>query len=186
MPLLPRSLKWRAILLTLLVTASSLIVAYFLNRSTVDGWWGDVELWMKEQRERQERIDRLKESDHPYLRALARGEFGRGSSADEWLAKHPPTECIRHDNYVTMIYGEGHLLCPHVIARDGKLVHAHCGAFTFLTEFFTFRNEGEQTAWSDSFKRWAQDDNATHAAVIGVAPLARGRDARDFPPPTGD
>lgn len=184
MRLWPKSLKWRTILLTLLVTASSLVVAYFVNRSAVDGWCDDVHGWMKEQRDRQERIHRLKSSDEPFLRDLARGEFGRGSSADEWLAKHPPTECIRHDNYVTMLYGRGNFLSPQVIAQDGKLVHAHYGAFTFLTEFFTFRNDAEETAWGDSFRKWDRDQNAARAAVIGVAPLARGRDARDFPPPS--
>ncbi len=186
MRLWPRSLKWRTILLTLLVTASSLVVAYFVNRSAVDGWCDDVQGWMKEQRERQERIDRLKSSDEPFLRDLARGEFGRGSSADEWLAKHPPTECIRHDNYVTMIYGDGHLLSPHVIAEGGKLVHAHCGWFEIYTEFFTFRSEIAKNAWSESFKRWHQGYNATMPAVLGVAAVSQRFDARDFPPPTGD
>jgi hypothetical protein len=183
MKLTPRSLKWRAIWVTLLASVSTLASVYYWQKSTIDGWVSDVRSEYASWREMLDRIERMKTGNDPVLRDLARGEFGRGSSVDEWLAKHPPTDCIRHDNYVTAIYGKMGLISPHVVAEDGRLVHAGCGAFTFSTEFFTFRTEADQKRWSKSIHREWQFELAAQAAVVGIAPLARYRDASYFPPP---
>lgn len=180
MRLWPKSLKWRAIVLTLIVTASSCGVTCLLNPSMVDEWVFTARVWMRNQLERQERIDRLKESEHASLRDLARGEFGRGSTADEWFAKHPPTWCVRHDNYITAYYARDEEIILEVIAQDGELIHAHIG-YTYY-DFFTFRTKADQNAHADSLTRWVRFNNLTLPGVVGVAAAV----PRHFPPPTGD
>lgn len=182
MKLIPRSTKWRVIGVTLLASVSTLASVYYWQKSTTDGWIRDVRSEYAKWRETQDRIERMKTGDDPVLRDLALGKFGHGSSMDEWLAKHPPTDCIRHDNYITAIYGKMGLISPHVVAEDGRLVHAGCGAFTFITEFFTFRTQADQKRWSESIHREWQFELAAHAAVVGVASLARHRDSSFFPP----
>jgi len=184
MRLIPRTLKWRAILLTLLVTASGLTVACVLNLATVDEWIFPTRVWVTNQLERQQRIDRLKESEEPYLRDLARGEFGPGSSADEWFAKHPPTECMRHDNYITAFYVRNEYTIQVVIAQDGKLVHAHCGPTH--TEFFTFRTKADENDYVASYERWHKGYCAAMPAVLGVAAVSRRIHTSEFPQPTSD
>jgi hypothetical protein len=184
MRLWPKSLKWRAILLTLLVTASNCGVTCLLNPSMVDDWIFPARVWMRNQLERQERIDKLKESEHAFHRDLALGEFGRESSADKWLAKHPPTVCARHDNYITALYERNEYTILVVNAQDGKLVHAHCGPTH--TDFFTFRTKADENAYSDSFKRWYQGYCATMPAVLGVAAVSKRIHASQFPQPTDD
>lgn len=185
MRLWPKSLKWRTILLTILVVASSCGVTCLLKPSLVDDWVFPARKWVEYQLERQERIDRLKESEHAFHRDLARGEFGRGSSADEWFAKHPPTECMRHDNYITAYYANVNMyIVQVVIAQDGKLIQAYCGPTH--TEFFTFRTKADENDYADSFKRWHRGHCAAMPAVLGVAAVSDRIHTSQFPQPTDD
>jgi hypothetical protein len=185
MRLWPKSLKWRAILLTLLVTASSCGVTCLLNPSMVDDWVFPARKWVEHQVERQKEIDRLKESEHASLRDLAHGEFGRGSSADEWFAKHPPTQCFRHDNYITAHYLRDEFgIFLVVISRDSELIHAHIG-YTYY-DFFTFRTKAEEKDYADSFERWHKGYCATMPAVLGVAAVSKRIHMSQFPQPVDD
>lgn len=184
MRLWPKSLKWRAILLTMLVTASSLSVACVLNLSTVAGWANTARHWVEDQHDRQKKIDQLKHSEHAFHRDLARGEFGRGSSAEEWFAKHPPSWCARHDNYITAFYETEERIDQVVVAQDGKLVSAHI-SWT-LYDFFTFRTEADENDYVYSFRRWHQGYCATMPAVLGVAAVSERIYWTQFPQPTDD
>lgn len=165
MRLWPKSLKWRTILLTLLGLGGSATVAYLLNRTAVDGWVTGVQKQIQAAEIRQDRLGISKNSPHAPIRDLGNGLFRRGSSADEWFAKHPPARRRQHDEYVAATYEEGGLT---VIARDGRLVFAR----STLCEYFGFASEADDEAYQESHARWLQEYFSARAAVVGVAPDA--------------
>src|SRR5262245_29097945 len=109
MPLLPRSLKWRTILLTLLGLAAVLgPVGYF--------YWRPMCGYVQNQLQ----IIHERDSAHPVARGLARGEIRAGMSVEELIVTHPPKRVTRHGRFVDVDYEHG----PDLIAMDGKLVGA--------------------------------------------------------------
>lgn len=167
MRLLPRSLKWRTRLLTLLGLAGVIGTALYV-------WWRPITGFVSQ---RVATVEFWNDPD-PLTRGLARGEFREGSPVDELIAAHPPQHTIVYDRYTQLDYPNG----VTVLARDGRLVYA-----THLVERATFFNSlGDRELWGyfcgysnhldtearlqEEQDRWDRFyDHDPHIAVAGVA-----------------
>jgi hypothetical protein len=108
MKLIPRSLKWRTILLTVWVLTSVFgTVWYFYGR--------DIEQHIA----RGIGNYRLRDSEDAVVRGFARGEFGPGSSVVELIEKHPPSHVKRWGRFTNVTYED-----VFVVAMNGKLLCA--------------------------------------------------------------
>jgi hypothetical protein len=157
MPLLPRSLKWRVRLLTLLGLAAVLgPLGYF--------YWRPVKGYVLNQLA----IIRERDDPNPVTRGLARGEIRPGSSVDELEAAHPPKRAYQYGRFRELCYENG----PTVTAMDGKLVCAVDGWCSHAILFFNTLTPAEEMEYSASVSSYwderAEQSKAPHRAVGGV------------------
>ena len=116
MRLIPRTLKWRTILLTLLGLAA-------VGASV---WWtfrAEISAFVK----RQQTLDKLRHSPHALDRTVGSGELRAGMPVVEFVTTHPPKSRLRHDEYETLMFEGSHRLSTgslRVIAVDGVIVFA--------------------------------------------------------------
>ena len=134
MRLLPKSLKWRVILLTLVgLTAIGVSVWVAFGRDIIDTLFHHG------------RISSLRNSPHPVTRGLARGEIGPHTPVEELMATHPPDKVFRSGRFVRISYYWGQPGRTHVVAVDGRLLYAsYC--FEGRTVFFDHRTADEDKA----------------------------------------
>lgn len=167
MRLIPRTLKWRAILLTLLgLVAVGGTVGYV--------WWQPI----REYIHNQSAIARLREDPDPLTRALARGEVRAGTSVADLTTTYTPVDVIRSGRYTQFSYPNG----LTILAKDGRLayaIHWGEGAVFFDTmeagEFSDFlrgylQDQNTESRLSDAQRDWHRSDtDSSHSAVAGVA-----------------
>lgn len=160
MPLLPRSLKWRVRLLTLLGLAAvgGSVWSVFGRKISfsVENQWA---------------IFGLRDDPHPVTRGLARGEIGPHTPIEELIAAHPPDELIRSGRFVTASYYSDRG-GTHVVAVDGRVAQARlCGSqYVYFFDHLTtdeFRAVGLMTLVNEP--AWPESVRAGHRAVAGVA-----------------
>lgn len=168
MPFLPRSLKWRTILFTLVGLLS-------IGLSVWATWGRDIEFAIREQmaiHENQLRIRNLREDQDPVMRGLARGEIRAGDSVEELIAAHPPERVARHERYVELEYS----FWLKVVAKDGQLVMAvlrGAGACSPSTVFFNHLTANDELAietWASN-QRFAERQMCHQAVGGGMALL---------------
>jgi hypothetical protein len=172
MPLLPRSLKWRTILLILL----GLIAV------GVSAWWtfrADITAYIK----LQQQLARFRDSTQPIDRAVGNGGIRVGMPVDEWVAAYPPKCRIRHDEYETLSYDanarRGRMT---VIAVDGVIVFAGTNEDS-VEGSFAGRLSADQVAdYRASLLRWAARYTVANAVIGGVATTG-SQNPWDFPTP---
>ncbi len=159
MRLLPRSLKWRAILLTL------------LGLVAVGGsvWWtfrADISAFVK----RQQVLDDLRKSPLAIDQCIGGGQFHVGVSVEEWIAAHPPKSHIRHDEYDTLTYQlTVRRDSPRVIAVNGAIVFADTESGQPKNALAGNLSPDESAAYWRSFLRWQARQTVGQAAVCGIA-----------------
>ncbi len=175
MRLIPRTLKWRTILLTLLG----------LVAVGVSLWWtfrAEINAFVK----RQQLLDKMRNCRHTFDNALGNGELREGMPVEEWVAAHPPKSRFRHDQYESLIY-EGSArrdsLC--VIAIDGVIVFAGTDTTQPEHTIVGSLSPTEVRAYDASVRRWRQNQIAGRAAVFGVV-CAGSPERWDFPTPMTD
>lgn len=162
MPLLPRSLKWRVRLLTLLGLAAVLGPLGYVS-------WQPLQKYLREERER----ERDRNSNDPLTRAMGRGQIRAGTTTDELVAFQSPLQHWRHDQYETLNSGkEGDFGGIRVVAVEGRLVSAYViGSFEGHVFFDTMSPEQDQD-YKASRTRYFHERNeqskAPHRAVGGV------------------
>lgn len=110
---------------------------------------------------------RLRDSDDPVVRALARGEIGPGTSVEELIEKYPPKKVRQYGRFVDVRYDR-----PDLIAMDGKLVFAKFGSCSQAHIFFDRLTEADERAYSASvttyYDQQFQEWKAAHSAAGGV------------------
>ena len=181
MRLIPKSLKWRAVICGLV---AGVFVAY-VGFGTSTGRhvlyrlvWGEDAL----------AIRYLRDAEYPLVRDLARGEIRTGDSFDELVTKYRLDDVTAHGEYHTAGFS-GSCLCGgngRVMAKNGRLVFA-CQDIGphYYTFFDTHTPEEHATAEASLMtaevtkrRQWV----VSSAAVLGVAAIARRAQASEFPP----
>lgn len=168
MRLIPKSLKWR----TLLLTAWALAVVF----GTI--WYfhgGDIKRYVNRHRENY----RLRDHDDPVIRGLARGEIGPGASIDEFIATHKPKRVLRHGRFVEV----GHQSVV-LVAMDGKLISAYYGGHIFFYQLSEADELAHLASRSNFFEQERQAWRDRHAAVAGFGFLPSNLGIKS-PPDTG-
>jgi hypothetical protein len=170
MPLLPRSLKWRTILLTLLGLFAVGVSAWWTFRVRVSAFVSQ-----------QFALARLRNGDDPVAREFARGRFAPDTPLDELLAEHPSPDVLRYDRYTLVMYEPGGVA---VLAVDGRVRKANTRGPGWHS-FFDTLTPAEQSANDLAFTRWqAAGEFEQQSALAAVAgPAAAGPPS---PPADGD
>jgi hypothetical protein len=172
MPLVPRSLKWRTILLTLL----GLIAV------GVSGWWtfrADVTAYIK----LQQTLAKFRDSTQPIDRAVGGGGIRAGMPVDEWADAFPPKYRFRHDEYQTLRYdASARREKMTVIAVDGKVVFAGTDENRLECSFAGRLSPDEVVAYRASILRWVSRYTVAKAMVGGIA-FTGSQNPWDFPTP---
>jgi hypothetical protein len=175
MRLLPRSLKWRTVLLTLLG----------LVAVGVSGWWTfrtQISAYVKQQ----QTLDKLRRSPHAIDRAVGSGELRVGMSVDEFAATHPPRDRLQHDEYDTLSYEGNHRRDSiRVIAVNGRIVFAGERVDEPAGVFVGGMSADECGAYIASIRRWSERYIVGRAALGGVAGCG-SLDRWMFPTPPGE
>ncbi len=175
MRLLPRSLKWRAILLTLLGLAAVIGTAGYV-------WWRPIWLHTQSQVE----IVCLREDPHPVTRGLARGEIGPQTDIEQMISAHRPDELLRSGQFVRASYYTDRGADrggTHVVAVNGRPACASFCTGGQHTIFFDHLTREENRAFTDATPEneplRSDAVRAGHRAIAGVAGY---RAASDWPP----
>lgn len=112
---------------------------------------------------------------------LTIGRFRVGSDFNELCKAWPPDVVVKHDRYVTAVYGK---MGPemfsydhtYVSAEDGKLFYATGGGCVWGCVFFSTLAEPDEGGWGDSFhpaaQAWQVEQRANYRrrlAALGAA-----------------
>lgn len=156
----PQSAKWRTILLTLWALVATMGTVWYFHGLEIK-WYVA----------RQVSIYRLRDSEHPVTRMIARGELQRGTGLEEVIAAHPP-ERVRHYGGITVAtYADGLVLT----ALRGKVVQAVHGWCSRALVFFAC-TPLERAEYDAHYSRWWRSPLQARAAVLGVAATGFIRD----------
>ena len=174
MRLLPRSLKWRTILLTLLGLIAIGGSVWYTFRA-------DISQFVKQQRQ----LDRMRKSKSPVDQMIGRGELREGASVAELADAYPPADRIRHDEYETLKYDMKWVRVNlWVIAVDGRVVYAGSDPGS-EPGYVGQMSPNDYWRYQASLLRWERNLIAGMAAVNGVA-AAGTLDPQHFPPTDDD
>jgi hypothetical protein len=114
-------------------------------------------------------LRRVRAGADPATRDLADGKFRAGDSMTALLARHPPDQFIRHDEYTTAVYLNGNRE-TYVAAEDGQLIYAKaCG---YRSPNYLFFDSGGSRSWYASYQQ-AILQRLQLMAVAGPAAIGR-------------
>lgn len=125
-------------------------------------------------------LGRIREWSPGLERDLAVGRFKYGGRIEHVVAAYKPDALLRHDEFTTAVYAEGHLIGNYgytlVIAMNGKLVTSSGSSCTWGAVFFDGMSKEVRAKWSASFDKVFKAHLETiptpdrrHRAAIGVA-----------------
>lgn len=161
MRLVPKSLKWRAILLTLLGLVSVVVSVWFTFGRQIG--WAVEDRW---------NVLRLRYDPHPVTRGLACGDIGPHTSVEEMIVAHPLDVLLRSGRFVRTSYYTN-VSGTHVIGVNGRPACASFCALNQHTIFFDHLTRDENRAVTDmtpeNGRHRPDEVRAGHRAVAGVA-----------------
>ena len=171
MRLWPKSLKWQAVLLTLVGLLAVGVSGWFTFGQSIRYAIGN-----------QVEIHSLRGDPHPVTRGLARDEIRAGMSVEELIATHTPDELFRSGQFVRAYY-LSERGGTYVVAVDGRVAR---GAFCALgqhTVFFDHLTADENSVFwpilPENEPLRTNGQRTAHRAAAGVAGYCA---ACDWPP----